>query len=278
MDGYGPASYGDAMADVYDHWYADVSDVGATVDRLAVLAGTGPVLELGVGSGRLAIPLAARGVEVWGIDASAAMVERLRAKPGGDRVQVSIGDMAELALDPGPAGPPPPFTVVFAAYNTLFNLPSRAAQAGCLRRAAALLGPDGRVVVEAFVPAGGATAGGSVAVRSIELGRVVLSVSHHDPRDQAVVGQYVELSESGIRLRPWCLRYLTPAQLDELAGEAGLGLVERRGGWRDEPFDDAASSHVSVYARPASACFQDEGAASRLEDRRAVGGTSASYH
>ncbi|MEY2570667.1 MAG: hypothetical protein QOE63_1017, partial [Acidimicrobiaceae bacterium] len=96
VDGYTAASYGEGFADVYDDWYADVSDVDATVERIVAIAGGGRVLELGIGSGRLALPLAAQGIDVWGIDASPAMVDRLRAKPGGGALPVAIGDMAAL--------------------------------------------------------------------------------------------------------------------------------------------------------------------------------------
>ena len=150
MEGYEASTYGDRFADVYDDWYGDVTDVVACTRHLATLAasrGGGPVLELGVGTGRLAIPLARLGVEVHGIDASAAMVERLRAKPGGDAIAVSIGDMADLDLPDAP-----PFSVVFVAFNTFFNLPTEAAQRRCLERVALLLAPDGVLVLEAFVP------------------------------------------------------------------------------------------------------------------------------
>ena len=150
VDEYGPSSYGDAFADVYDDWYGDPVPVGAAVDRLAALAGGGPVLELGVGTGRLAIPLAARGLAVWGIDASAAMLARLAAKPGGERVTAVLGRHGRARVRSGA----PPFTLAFVAANTLFNLAdSEAAQAGASPVWPRVAGPGGRFVVEAFVPA-----------------------------------------------------------------------------------------------------------------------------
>jgi SAM-dependent methyltransferase len=149
VDGYDASTYGERFAEVYDDWYGDVSDIEACTRRLAALSaahGGGPVLELGIGSGRLALPLARLGVEVHGIDASASMVERLRAKPGGESVTVTIGDMADLAL-----ADPPPFSVVFVAFNTLFNLATDADQRRCLRRVTEVLAPGGVLVVEAFV-------------------------------------------------------------------------------------------------------------------------------
>jgi SAM-dependent methyltransferase len=254
VDGYGASTYGDRFADVYDDWYGTVTDAEACADRLAALVaqvGGGPVLELGVGSGRLALPLAGRGMEVHGIDASAAMVERLRAKPGGDRIAVTVGDMADLDL-----GPAPPFAVVFVAFNTFFNLGTEAAQRRCLERVAAAMAPGGRFVLEAFVPRDapgvdgdghGTQVEGSVVPRRIGADEVVLAVTSVDHVAQTISGSHVHLTEHGIRLRPWHLRYATPDQLDDLAAGAGLVLDWRRGGWRDEPFTAGSGVHVSAY-------------------------------
>jgi SAM-dependent methyltransferase len=243
---YGPTSYGEAFADVYDDWYERISDVDATVDRVASLAGGGPVLELGVGTGRLALPLADRGVEVWGADASTPMLARLRAKPGGAGVRVVQADMGALPLRALPR-----FAVVFCAYNTFFNLLSAEAQAACLRAGAGLLAPGGHLVVEAFVPLDGdTTPAGPISVRSTEDDAVVLGVAARDVATQVVTGQFVELRTSGVRLRPYRIRYLYPEQLDELATSAGLALVARWATWAGEPFTDDSQNHVSVYAAP----------------------------
>ena len=258
MDGYGPSTYGDRFADVYDEWYHDVSDVDATVARIAALAEPrgGRVLELGAGSGRLAIPLAERGLDVWAVDASAAMIERLRAKPGGDRVHAVVDDMAELAapaLGPAAGGSPAGergFAVVLCAFNTLFNLTDAGAQRRCLARVADLLAPEGRLVLEAFVPPPGDerdAAVGAVEPRHIGLDEVVLTVSRLDPATRTITGQHVQITEGGVRLRPWVLHYAAPDELDSLAAEAGLALVERHAGWRDEPFTASAGTHVSLY-------------------------------
>ena len=251
MEGYDASTYGDRFADVYDDWYGrqglfELTDVTACTERLAALAGGGPVLELGVGSGRLALPLAELGVEVHGIDASEAMLDRLRAKPGGDAIQLTHGDMGELALHD-----PPGFAVVFAAFNTLFNLGSRAAQQRCMERAAALLAPDGLLVIEAFVPAepGEARATGSVTPRHITVDEVVLSVSHHDEDAQTITGQHIHVTEQGIRLRPWHVRYSRPAELDTMAEAAGLTRAWRYADWIETPFGPDASVHVSAYRR-----------------------------
>jgi SAM-dependent methyltransferase len=250
VDGYGPSTYGDRFADVYDDWYADVSDAGATVDRVASLAGAGGrVLELGAGSGRLAVPLAGRGLEVWAVDASSAMLDRLRGRPGGDRVHVADDDMALLA-DPGVVAAAP-FDVALCAFNTLFNLTDTDAQRRCLARVRDLLAPGGVLLVEAFVPPPGGAQDAAVAAvepRHIGLDEVVLTVSRLDPATRTITGQHVQITEHGIRLRPWVLHFASPEQLDGLAAEAGLHLVERHAGWRGEPFTPTSDVHVSAYA------------------------------
>jgi SAM-dependent methyltransferase len=249
MDGYGPSTYGDRFADVYDDWYANVSDAEATVERVAPLAaasGTRRVLELGGGSGRLALPLVAAGIPTWTVDASLAMLRRLRGKPGSEAVHVVVGDMAALPLSPRAR-----FGVVLCAFNTLFNLTTVEAQRRCLADAAARLVPGGRLVIESFVasaPEEGDAGIGAVEPRHIGLDEVVLTVSRLDPTTHTITGQHVQITEAGIRLRPWMLRYLSPEELDALAAETGLRLVDRHGGWRAEPFTAESAMHVSTYA------------------------------
>jgi SAM-dependent methyltransferase len=250
MDGYGPSTYGDRFADVYDDWYGDMSDAEATVERVAALAaasGTHRLLELGGGSGRLALPLAAAGIPTWTVDASLAMLRRLRSKPGGEAVHVVVGDMASLPLSSRAR-----FGVVLCAFNTLFNLTTAEAQRRCVADAAARLAPGGgRLVIESYVaPAHdeGNAGVGAVEPRHIGLDEVVLTVSRLDPTNHTITGQHVQLTEAGIRLRPWVLRYLSPEELDALAAEVGLRLVDRHGGWRAEPFTAESTMHVSTYA------------------------------
>ncbi|MGH9139244.1 MAG: class I SAM-dependent DNA methyltransferase [Acidimicrobiales bacterium] len=253
VEAYGPATYGDAFADVYDLWYDDPAEVAAAVATLAELAdrsGVRSVLELGVGTGRLAVPLAAIGVEVWGLDASPAMLARLRARPGGELVHAREGDIADprraLGVSDGRFG------VVVAAFNTLFLLVDREDQRRCLAGSAALVAPGGAVVVEAFVPASPLAGVGAESVVSpsrVTSGGVVLTVSEHRPAEQLVIGQHVEVRHTAVLLRPWRIRYATPDQLDELAASVGLERRARWGGWDQCGFDDTASGHVSVYAR-----------------------------
>lgn len=249
VEGYEASTYGDRFADVYDDWYGDVTDVATCTARLAALVdelGGGPVLELGIGSGRLALPLAERGLDVHGIDASPAMLERLRAKPGAGAIHLTEGDMAALDLVD-----PPPFALVFVAFNTFFNLGSGEAQSRCLSRVAELLAPEGLFVLEAFVPADedDASTDGAVAPRRITADEVVLTVSQHDRADQTITGQHIHVTEAGIRLRPWHLRYAAPHQLDAMAEAAGLQLAWRHAGWDGSPFSLDAGVHVSAYRR-----------------------------
>ncbi len=247
MDGYDAATYGDRFVDVYDDWYGTITDTDACVEAIARLADGRPVLELGVGTGRLAIPLTARGIDLTGVDASAAMLAALAAKPGGDRVRACLGDMAAPPVT-GTA-----FGVVFVAYNTLFNLVSPGDQERCLSNAAALLAPDGRVVVEAFVPDPDLASADTVSPKQVTADRVVLSVTRSGPAPQEVLGQYVDITEAGIRLRPWHIRWSTPAQIDEMAERAGLVLHDRWATWAGEPFGPEAGAHVSIYRRSADA-------------------------
>lgn len=243
MRGYDDRSYGDGFADVYDDWYADITDVHATTAALAELAAGGPVLELGVGTGRLALPLAAAGVEVHGIDTSDAMLQRMRAKPDGHLVHASVADM----VDGLPDGP---FSLVFVAYNTLFSLLTEDRQRACFGAVASRLRPGGSFAVEAFVPEveGGPTS--SVSVRSVTVDRVVLSVNTADAANQLASGQYVDITEAGgVRLRPWSIRWATPAQLDDMAAGAGLRLTDRWSGFDRTPFGPDSARHVSVYRR-----------------------------
>jgi SAM-dependent methyltransferase len=245
VDGYGRATYGDSFADVYDEWYRDVSDVDATVAGIVTLAappdGAGRVLELGVGTGRLAVPMADAGLSVRGVDASGAMLERLRDKDPTGRVAITNGDMvADL-----PAGP---FDVALAAYNTLFNLTGPGEQAACFTQVARRLRPGGRFVVEAFVP-DPSRSGSSVTVRSMSADRVVLAVTVHDAASSTAEGQFVELRDGDrVRLRPWSVRYATAAELDLMARHAGFCLERRQRSFADEGFDDDDDDrHVSIY-------------------------------
>ncbi len=249
MEGYDATIYGRSFADVYDHWYADVSDIDGTVAMIRSLAeerSGGPVLELGIGSGRLALPLAAGppALEVVGLDASVEMIEQLRAKPSGSLIDCVLGDMAAIPFRSS-------FDVVFVAFNTICNLATEADQRRCVEGAAAALRPGGAFVVEAFVPPlPGEAPRAAVAPRSIELDHVILTATLVDEDAQLISGQHIDITETdGVRLRPWQLRYLYPEQLDGLAEAAGLTLKVRSADWAGTPFSSTADVHVSVYVR-----------------------------
>jgi len=253
MEGYGPESYGDAIADIYDAWYGAAPDTQAAIEGLAALAARAPglpVLELGIGTGRLALPLIERGIDVWGVDASRAMVDQLREKPSGARPSVVVGDMAELDLTSLPGGDTVRFGMVFVAINTFFNLTTRDAQRRCLQRVHHVLDNDGRFVLEAFVPSVDRPTN-LVEARTVAVDHVILTATRHDPEAQVVECQYIEIRESGIKLRPLTIRYCPPAELDAMASAAGLELVERWSDWTGTPFADGDGTHVSVYARRA---------------------------
>jgi SAM-dependent methyltransferase len=245
MESYGPATYGDRIADVYDEMYA-ARDPEATVARIAELAGPGPVLELGIGTGRVAVPLAATGVDVHGIDASEAMVAQLRARSGGASIPVAMGDMRDVAA------PANNYSLVFVAFNTFFGgLLDQEAQVECFANVARRLAPGGRFVIEGFVPdlarfdRGQRTSATSVAIDSVDL-----DVMMHDSVAQRVHGHHVVIRESGTRLFPVAIRYAFPSELDLMARLAGLELESREGGYAKEPFTAASGMHVSVWQKP----------------------------
>lgn len=243
MNAYDVTTYGERMAAVYDQWPAVPQNTDAIVACLARLAGPGPILELGIGTGRLALPLAQRGLVVHGIDASPAMVAQLRAKPGGEHIPVTLGDFADMAVDGR-------FTLIFVVFNTFFGLLSQDDQVRCFQGVSRHLTDEGVFVLEAFVPdLSRYDRGQRVEARQVEMDRVHLSTSVHDPVRQRVMTQQVVLSEEGIRLYPVQTRYAWPSELDLMARLAGLQLQDRWAGWAQEPFTATSGSHVSVYAR-----------------------------
>lgn len=245
MEGYDATTYGAGFAGVYDEWYRGITDVPATVATLIELAGGGAVLELAVGTGRLAVPLAAVGARVTGVDASAQMLALLTAAdPGGNVVQV-LGDM----VDDLPGGP---FALALIAYNSLFNLTDADRQAACFAAVAERLTPGGRFVVEAFVPDEPFRDGDSIDVRTMAAGHLVLSVTRNDAAAQTALGQFVDIAgppgePATVRLRPWAIRYATPAQLDGYAAAAGFAREHRWEDFSRAPFTADSPRHVTVY-------------------------------
>ena len=208
--------------------------------------GPGPVLELGVGTGRLAVGIAAHGIDVHGVDASERMLDRFTARPDRARLHAHRGDMTDLSFLPDDLR----FSMACLTASTLFLLPDQAAQLRCLVGAAARLAPKGRLVVEAMagVPREYRDATG-LGVGDSGGEAVVLNVSRHDPVAQRIVVQRVGIDEGKIQIGETRLRYAWPAEIDLMARLAGLSLVERHGGWRGEEFTSASSVHVSVYEK-----------------------------
>ncbi len=244
MTDYDAATYGDRMAEVYDGWFAVPSDTEDTVAFLSDLAGVGPVLELGVGTGRVALPLAQRGHEVHGVDASEAMVEKLRAKSGGESIPVTIGDFAELDVEGD-------FSLVYVVFNTFFALLSQEDQVRCFSSVGLRVREGGVFVIEAFVPDMTRWERGQrIETRRVGDDGVVLDAAMHDPVGQRVASNHLVFSPEGVEMYPVRLRYAWPSELDLMARLAGLRLRERWAGWRREPFEASSIKHVSVYELP----------------------------
>ena len=241
MDGFDPAtSFGPDVASRYDD--EPRGDEAATVDFLAGLAGSGRALELAVGTGRIAVPLAERGVPVDGIELSSAMVARLRTKPAGADLEVWPGDMSRVETGRR-------YRLVYLVFNTLFNLLTQDDQVRCFRNAARHLADDGVFVVEAGVPSAWTAEHDYVRPERVGLDSVTFDVCHYDPVTQILEENHVTLTADGIRFGPIVCRLVWPTEMDLMARLAGLRLRDRWAGWSDEPFTAASERHVSVYQK-----------------------------
>ncbi|HYZ53209.1 MAG TPA: class I SAM-dependent methyltransferase [Streptosporangiaceae bacterium] len=242
-DGY----FGERVAARYDESSAEMFEPGAVdpvVDVLAGLARGGRALELGIGTGRIALPLARRGVPVHGIDLSRAMVARLRAKPGGDAIGVTIGDFATARAEGT-------FSVAYLVFNTIMNLTTQAAQVACFRNVAEHLQPGGCFVIEVGIP----------DLRRLPPGQNVVSFhvsptrwgfDVYDVATQAMSSNYVEVADGRGEYTSIPFRYVWPAELDLMAQIAGLRLQERWDGWTRQPFTSDSRQHVSIWEKPAT--------------------------
>ena len=244
MKDFRESTYGDRIADVYDELYEDLASpalVAPMVDVLANLAGGGRALELGIGTGRIALPLAGRGVEVHGIDASAAMVDKMRRKPGGGRIPVTMADFADVDADGR-------FSLVYVVFNTFFALLTQDAQVRCFANVASRLSEGGVFLVEAFAPdLTRFERGQNIQAGVVETDRVSIDLSRHDAVAQTVESSHVHISEQGVRLYPVKLRYAWPSELDLMARVAGMRLRSRWGDWQGGPFTASSTNHVSAY-------------------------------
>ena len=249
---YGPAVrhedgvFDEAVAARYDADEAEMFEprvIEATVDVLAGLAGAGRALELGIGTGRIALPLAARGVPVEGIDVSRAMVARLRDKPGGDTVGVTIGDFATTRVDGT-------FSLVYVVFNSFMNLTTMDAQVDCFGNAAAHLAPGGCFVIELMIPElRKLPPGQNVVPCGVGPDRCAFDV--YDVATQAMSSDYFEIIDGRAVYTTYPFRYVWPSELDLMARIAGLRLRDRWAGWAGEPFTSESEKHVSVWAKPA---------------------------
>jgi len=235
-------------------WGADVAEMAersplrgdedATVAFLAELAADGPALELAVGAGRIAVPLAATGVRVDGIDNSEAMVAKLKEKSGGERVPVTIGDMADVAVDAS-------YRLIYVVFNSIGNLLTQENQLRCFENAAAHLDADGHFVVELGPPHSVPWLRSEQYVHAVgvDVGYVHLDTARHDPVNQTLEECHVLITRDRVRLYPLAFRYIHPSEMDLMARIAGLRLKERWGGWSREPFTVKSENCVSVYGR-----------------------------
>jgi SAM-dependent methyltransferase len=235
------AEYGRHIAEDYDAIYGGIFDTDGAVDRLLELGDGGPLLELGVGTGRLAIPLAAAGLTVHGVDGSADMLAHLASKPGGDRVDTTLGDFAEVTVEGR-------FSLVALIAHTIYALPDQAAQVRCFANAARHLAPGGRFVVEAWIPKLAPHSRPTVEPRTLSGGHIGLVVAEHDAANQLLRTTQIVLGGSvGVRVFPVVHRYAHPAELDLMAQLAGMHLEHRWADWHQRPVTADSEHHVSVY-------------------------------
>jgi SAM-dependent methyltransferase len=230
--------FGDEVAARYDDGPAD--DPRPVIDFLAPLAGDGAALELGIGTGRIALPLAARGVPVHGIDLSEAMVRRLLAKPGGADIGVTIGDFAYTRVDGT-------FSLALLVFNTIMNLTTQDAQVACFQNVAAHLEPGGCFVIEVGVPSLRRLPYGETFA-AFHLSDTYVGINEYDVANQGLVSHHYTAVGETYERRSIPFRYVWPSELDLMARLAGMTLRERWSSWQREPFHSESTKHISVWA------------------------------
>ena len=240
-----PANYfGQRMAEVYDTRWADLFEpavLDPAVNFLAELAGTGTALELGIGTGRVALPLSQRGVRVHGIDLSPEMVAQLRAKPGSDEIGVTVGDFATISVGGT-------FTLTYLLRNTIMNLTTQDAQVACFRNAAGHLELGGWFVIEVMVPELRRLPPGE-AFRPFAVTPAHLGFDEYDTATQGLVSHHYWTENETVDAYSVPFRYVWPSELDLMARLAGLTLRERWSNWNREPFTSDSQSHISVWRK-----------------------------
>lgn len=240
MKTYSDKTYGERIAPTYDEWYTN-ADEGA-IELLSELAGGGRALELGIGTGRIALPLSARDVNVSGIDASESMVAQLKAKQGSEKINVFMGSFADVNVEGQ-------FQLIYVVFNTFFALLTQEEQVRCFRNVAAHLTATGCFLIEAFVPDLSRFTGSQVNwATKVEDDVVELDTGLHDAATQRVTTQKVVLKNDSVRLYPVQIRYVWPSELDLMAQLAGLQLRDRWSSWQRTPFNSTSGKHISVYS------------------------------
>ena len=239
MKEYSESTYGERIAEVYDEWYSDFDQ--STISTLVELSQGGRALELGIGTGRIALPLHHAGIEVHGIDASQAMLDKLKAKPGGESIQVTLGNFADVDVGGH-------FDLIFVVFSTFFALLTQEEQIRCFKNVANRITPNGVFVIEVFVPDMARYVDNqTVRVTAIDDNSVRLEATQVDMIKQQINSKHIYLSEEGIRMYPVKIRYAWPSELDLLARLAGLSLQHRWGTWRKDTLTNESGKHISVY-------------------------------
>ncbi len=237
--------FGESVAATYDDDAAIFAPeaVDPVVEFLANIVGDGRALEFAVGTGRIALPLAERGAEVAGIELSPAMAARLRTKPGGDGIDVAIGDMATTTV-------PGSFRLVYLVFNTIANLTTQEAQVACFRNAAAHLEPGGRFVIEVWVPELRRLPPGD-RFQMFHFSEDRWGVDEYDVANQGLISHHFRIREGDLDRMSVPFRYVWPAELDLMAQLADMHLVERWADWSRTPFTSESRQHVSVWEKRA---------------------------
>jgi SAM-dependent methyltransferase len=238
--------FGESVAARFDERYAQQADpavVGPMVDLLAELAAGGAALELGIGTGRVALPLAERGVPVHGIELSEAMLARLHAKPGAERIGVTVGDFATAVVDGK-------FALAYVVANTIMNLTTQDEQFACFQNVAAHLEPGGCFLIEVLVPRLRRLPPGE-RFQPFAVSPTHLGFDEYDVARQGLISHHYWIEEGGIEVLSQPFRYVWPSELDLMARLAGMSLGERWAGWAREPFTSESDQHVSVWETPA---------------------------
>ena len=240
-----PNRYGEVWAEVYDAYTEGLDlDPSAAVAFLEAAAGSGPVLELGIGTGRLGLPLAARGVSVHGIEASDRMISHLRSKPGGDALKIYKADYSSFSLDEE-------YTLIFAAFNGVGMLPEREDQLNCFRSVAAALAQGGKFVIEADIPdLNGFVDNMRINAVGGNEESLELQITRHRPVQQQLLAYHIWLGAEGIRMRTVRMRYMNLSEYDFMAEAGGLKLHARVSDWSGRPLTQRSRRHISTYIKP----------------------------